>query len=156
MKGETGSLLCLFAGLCKMTDYLDYDQGVPDAVPDFCREYIPFSDEEALRYTRECASPDPEPLPEDAVSGAAFVPPPGYGSISSGNVPSGNPGGGSRPAGTPAYGRPGQDDNLSRVYLNVPYAEKDMAKGLGARWDSSRRKWYVADGTDLNPFQKWL
>ena len=138
-----------------MTDYLDYENDVPREVPDFCREYIPFSDEEALRYTLECASLELEPFPGDCVSGAAFVPPPAYGNAASGNAPSGNSGG-NRPAGASPYGRPGQDDNLSRVYLNVPYAEKDMAKGLGARWDSSRRKWYVADGADLAPFQKWL
>ncbi|MBQ3682435.1 MAG: hypothetical protein II922_05070 [Succinimonas sp.] len=138
-----------------MTDYLDYENDVPREVPDYCREYIPFSDEEALRYTRECVSPDPEMLPGDCVTVAAFVPPPAYGNAASGSAPSGNSGG-NRPAGASPYGRPGQDDNLSRVYLNVPYAEKDMAKGLGARWDSSRRKWYVADGADLAPFQKWL
>ncbi|WP_406038127.1 DUF5710 domain-containing protein [Succinimonas sp.] len=139
-----------------MTDYFDYENDVPGEIPDFCREYIPFSDEEALRYTRECTFPDPEMFPGDCVSGAAFVPPAAYGNASSGNVFSGNSRDGNCPAGASAYGRPGQDDNLSRVYLNVPYAEKDTAKGLGARWDSSRRKWYVTDGTDLAPFQKWL
>jgi hypothetical protein len=29
-----------------------------------------------------------------------------------------------------------------RVYLDVPYAEKDGAKALGARWDPEARRWY--------------
>lgn len=29
------------------------------------------------------------------------------------------------------------------ILLNVPYSEKDEAKGLGAKWDSNKKKWYV-------------
>jgi hypothetical protein len=29
-----------------------------------------------------------------------------------------------------------------RIYLNVPFALKDKAKGLGAKWDFNRKKWY--------------
>lgn len=29
-----------------------------------------------------------------------------------------------------------------RAYLDVPYAEKDAAKALGARWDQTARRWY--------------
>lgn len=32
-----------------------------------------------------------------------------------------------------------------RVYLNVPYAEKELAKKYGAAWDAEKRKWYVRD-----------
>jgi hypothetical protein len=31
----------------------------------------------------------------------------------------------------------------ARVWLGVPYAEKDEARTLGARWDSQARRWYV-------------
>lgn len=40
--------------------------------------------------------------------------------------------------------------------LQVPYAEKDAAKALGARWDSKNKTWYVPPGTLLEPFEKWL
>ena len=43
-----------------------------------------------------------------------------------------------------------------RIYLVTPFAEKDAAKALGARWDPGRRAWYVEDPTDLNPFLRWL
>lgn len=33
-----------------------------------------------------------------------------------------------------------------RLYLNVPYAHKDRAKGQGARWDKRRKLWYIMDG----------
>jgi ribonuclease HI len=30
-----------------------------------------------------------------------------------------------------------------KIYLNVPYAEKDKAKADGARWDPNAKKWYI-------------
>ena len=42
------------------------------------------------------------------------------------------------------------------VLLNVPYAEKDAAKALGARWNPTRRRWYVPDGVAAEPFAKWV
>lgn len=43
-----------------------------------------------------------------------------------------------------------------RVDLKVPYAEKDEAKKLGARWDAAAKTWYVVDVIDLWPFLKWM
>ncbi|MEU5425273.1 AAA domain-containing protein [Streptomyces olivoreticuli] len=45
-----------------------------------------------------------------------------------------------------------------RLYLNVPYAEKDEAKRiLGARWDKERRQWYVdADRVSREQAARWL
>jgi len=40
--------------------------------------------------------------------------------------------------------------------LKVPYAEKDEAKALGARWNPTRKSWYVPDGVAAEPFAKWL
>ena len=42
------------------------------------------------------------------------------------------------------------------TFLTVPFAEKDQAKSLGARWNAERKKWYVPAGTDLAEFKKWL
>ena len=42
------------------------------------------------------------------------------------------------------------------TFLTVPYAEKDQAKSLGARWNAEKKKWYVPDGTNLAPFHKWM
>lgn len=42
------------------------------------------------------------------------------------------------------------------LFLDVPYAEKDGAKALGARWNPTRRRWYVPDGVATEPFEKWL
>lgn len=43
-----------------------------------------------------------------------------------------------------------------KTYIEVPFAEKDAAKALGARFDMSRKSWYVPDGLDLINFRKWL
>jgi hypothetical protein len=41
------------------------------------------------------------------------------------------------------------------LFLNVPYAEKDEAKALGARWNPTKRRWYVPDGVATEAFAKW-
>jgi len=43
----------------------------------------------------------------------------------------------------------------SKIYLNVPYAQKDAAKALGARWDAANKKWYVPAGKDITLFAQW-
>jgi Domain of unknown function (DUF5710) len=43
-----------------------------------------------------------------------------------------------------------------RINLNTPFAEKDEAKALGARWDGTRKCWYIQNVADLSPFQKWI
>lgn len=41
-------------------------------------------------------------------------------------------------------------------YLNVSMAQKDRAKGLGAKFDWDNKKWYVPDDIDLEPFREWI
>jgi hypothetical protein len=43
-----------------------------------------------------------------------------------------------------------------RVNLKVPYAEKDKAKRLGAKWDMARKVWFVEDLDNLSPFLRWM
>ena len=43
-----------------------------------------------------------------------------------------------------------------RINLTTPFAEKDAAKALGARWDSARKVWYVVDPQDVAPFMRWI
>lgn len=42
-----------------------------------------------------------------------------------------------------------------KLYMNVPFAQKDQAKALGARWDPGLKKWYIPNGLDSAPFEKW-
>ena len=42
-----------------------------------------------------------------------------------------------------------------RFNLKVPFAEKDAAKQLGARWDAANKLWYVEGKADMAPFSKW-
>jgi putative DNA primase/helicase len=39
--------------------------------------------------------------------------------------------------------------------ISVPFAEKDGAKKLGARWNAERRSWYVPPGIDVSLFSRW-
>jgi hypothetical protein len=43
-----------------------------------------------------------------------------------------------------------------RTYLNVPYAQKDAAKSLGARWDQGARRWFVPSKIPTDQFNQWL
>ena len=38
----------------------------------------------------------------------------------------------------------------------VPFAEKDDARRLGARWDMARRVWYAENVENLVPFLRWI
>ena len=44
---------------------------------------------------------------------------------------------------------------MARLDLRVPFAEKDEARRLGARWDPQQKVWYVPDGVDPTPLRKW-
>lgn len=43
-----------------------------------------------------------------------------------------------------------------RFNLKVPYAQKDAAKELGARWDAARKIWYVMDPQSIEVFSDWV
>lgn len=43
-----------------------------------------------------------------------------------------------------------------KTFLAVPFADKDDAKALGARWDKEAKSWYAPEGTDLAPLQRWI
>lgn len=51
--------------------------------------------------------------------------------------------------------RPSSGMPAGSTLLAVPFAEKDAAKKLGARWNAERRSWYVPPGTDITPFRRW-
>ncbi|HEY5138463.1 MAG TPA: DUF5710 domain-containing protein [Methylococcales bacterium] len=42
------------------------------------------------------------------------------------------------------------------VYLHTPFNEKDIVKSIGARWDMTRKQWYVLPDTNLKLFEKCL
>ncbi|GAB6141212.1 hypothetical protein JCM14076_19410 [Methylosoma difficile] len=44
---------------------------------------------------------------------------------------------------------------MQKTYLNVPYAQKDAAKALGAKWDATQKKWYVPADKDVALFAQW-
>ena len=43
-----------------------------------------------------------------------------------------------------------------RFYINVPYAEKDKAKALGAKWDPLKKSWYIPKELNQSNFEKWI
>ena len=47
------------------------------------------------------------------------------------------------------------EKELERIYLAVPFDEKDQAKALGARWDEAAKSWYVPFGVNPASFHRW-
>lgn len=45
---------------------------------------------------------------------------------------------------------------MTGTYLVSSFADKDRVKALGARWDPTKRQWYVPEGRELSPFAQWL
>lgn len=48
--------------------------------------------------------------------------------------------------------------NLQRqpkIWLQVPFKEKEAAKAAGARWDGNHKSWYVHEGQDLEAVKQW-
>jgi hypothetical protein len=43
-----------------------------------------------------------------------------------------------------------------RINLKVPFSQKDAAKELGARWDATRKIWYVVDPECVDVFSDWM
>lgn len=43
-----------------------------------------------------------------------------------------------------------------RIDLSCPFEERHAVKALGAKWDATRKVWYVIDPADLAPFARWL
>ncbi len=46
--------------------------------------------------------------------------------------------------------------SIKKIFLNVPFDDKDKAKGLGARWDGVEKKWYISSAMDQTPFATWI
>lgn len=46
--------------------------------------------------------------------------------------------------------------DAKRRYLVVPYAEKDQARQLGARWDRNAKAWWIGANVDPAPFSRWI
>ncbi len=43
-----------------------------------------------------------------------------------------------------------------RTELDVPFSHKEEAKALGAKWDRTKKIWYVPGGVNPEPFAEWL
>lgn len=46
-------------------------------------------------------------------------------------------------------------DDVMRYYLVVPFADKDEARALGARWDGDKKKWYAPTGDVFEKTKRW-
>lgn len=44
----------------------------------------------------------------------------------------------------------------TNINLKVPFNEKDQAKALGAKWNAELKLWYVPQGIETTPFEKWF
>jgi putative DNA primase/helicase len=52
--------------------------------------------------------------------------------------------------------QPAAPKKVEKVYLAVPYDDKDEAKALGAKWDGERKSWYAPGPEAARKLSKWL
>ena len=45
---------------------------------------------------------------------------------------------------------------MEKIFINVPYAEKEDAKSKGAKWDPQKKSWFILDDMNNNLFSKWI
>lgn len=64
----------------------------------------------------------------------------------------------------PILSRPGKllrldcvtsSDEQGRLYLSVPFHDKEEVKQYGARWDANSKQWFVLETQDSEKFQRW-
>lgn len=48
-----------------------------------------------------------------------------------------------------------QRNHCHKIYLQVPYEDKNAVKSLGAIWDAVEKSWFVYDDFDITLFKKW-
>ena len=44
----------------------------------------------------------------------------------------------------------------AKIWLDVPYREKEQAKREGAQWDKAAKRWYAREGADLDRLAAWM
>lgn len=60
------------------------------------------------------------------------------------------------PAKEPALSPSLQTEPGQRIWLAVPFKEKDAAKAAGARWDAKAKAWYAPPGINPEGLAQWL
>lgn len=50
-----------------------------------------------------------------------------------------------------------EECGMEKLFVVVPYCDKDEAKSLGARWDAGVKSWYIdLEKIDPDSFAKWI
>jgi ribonuclease HI len=47
------------------------------------------------------------------------------------------------------------NDGDEKIYITVSFSEKDEAKSLGAKWDATKKKWWILS-ENKDKFSKWI
>ncbi len=50
----------------------------------------------------------------------------------------------------------GKHTNVKKIFLKVPFDDKDEAKSLGARWDNDKKQWFIMSIMDQSKFKRWM
>lgn len=65
----------------------------------------------------------------------------------------------SAPAHAPEASRdPGasQEPSSGKIFLAVPFREKNLARAAGAKWDAEAKLWFAPPGADMQKLKSWL
>lgn len=92
---------------------------------------------------------DPEPFQKWLRSSEGESLPAGKKEVAPAVIPEGN-------SVVPSAAEKIESPAAERVYIECFYKERGEVKALGAKWDRQVKSWYVPEGMDLEPFQKWI
>lgn len=51
---------------------------------------------------------------------------------------------------------PNNNKTIMRIYLNVPYEEKDIAKKKGCHWDGQKKQWFIDNPIHMDQYMRWM
>jgi hypothetical protein len=43
-----------------------------------------------------------------------------------------------------------------RIYLNVPYEDKEIAKQKGCWWDDYKKQWFIENPIHMDQYVRWM
>jgi DNA topoisomerase III len=87
-----------------------------------------------------------------------FIKPSGKPGTSSSGTKKTSSGGNKKSTATSSKKSSASSSTSGKIYLNIPFSEKDEGKKLGARWDPKKKKWFSDDKSKLALFKskRWV
>ena len=51
---------------------------------------------------------------------------------------------------------PDNNKTIMRIYLDIPYTDKELAKNKGCYWDGQKKKWFIDNPIHMDQYMRWM